>query len=105
MPPRLNALLVLAVMPFVWLFSIGILCYDLVRFLIGTTLILLFTTVNFLVHSVLLSVLVITGEKNTLLYGIEVFLKNRTDGANSLRQPWRNTSCKLQQTAEKDASS
>ena len=104
MPPRLNALLVLAVMPFVWLFSIGILCYDLVRFVIGTIFVLLFTTANFLVHIVLLSVTVVTGGKSTLLYGIEVFLKSRTDEANSLRQqPWRNTRCKLPQTKREDA--
>ena len=103
MSPRINALAVIAAMPFVWLLSVGILCFDTIRFVMGTILILPFMTLNFAVNLVRQLGIVLTGRKSDMCSKGILFLKDCTECANKLRTPYRRTHCEIKQPKSSQA--
>lgn len=95
MSPRTNALAVIAATPFVWLFSLGILCYDGIRFAIGTVLIVPLMTLNFITHLIPQFETVVTGKKTNRCSGVISFLQKCTERANQLRETYRRTDCEI----------
>ena len=85
----------LLVLLFVYTLSFLILAYDLIKFLLGTVLMMVFFTCNLVVFSLIEVWALVFGQDLPILIKVKKILSSLVEWANRLRYPYKKDYCAI----------